>query len=196
MEDYWEVEKMFRVISAELKDWKVLMEDLAGAFYKQYPSTRRTGWTMHLRRCAGSKHCDMCPHSLSWTRYHYVTLTKQKREDLTKAGKKDPKSKISWDNTKDGKSMEGLPKNLKLNREDTLAYRKFEAVRMEIMLQHRALTNLYLKLLARMRTPRTEYILERDYFEDSVVRDYLTAMLPSKSIKVAVIHGIEELRPL
>lgn len=194
MEDYWIVEKMFKDVLAELKEWKVLMEDLAGAFYKRYPSTRKTGWTLHLRRCSKNKYCDMCPHSLSWVRYHYVILTKEKKDALKKEKKDAPNSKISWDNTAEGKSMDGLPKNLNLRQEDKKVYRQFEAVRMEIMIQHRELTSLYVKLLARMRTQRTEYMLERDYFEDSVVRDYLTVMLPVKPIKAALIRKVEELR--
>lgn len=194
MEDYWIVEDMFRAVSAELMEWKVMMEDLAGAFYKLYPSTRRTGWTLHLRRCAKKKHCDMCPHSLSWVRYHYVILTKERKEALIKENKDAPNSIMSWDNSEEGKFMDSLPKNLKLRREDKKIFRQVEAVRMEIMTQHRALSNLRLKLLARMRASKAEYMLERDFFGDSIVRDYLTAMLPIKHIKVAVTRQIEELR--
>lgn len=194
MEDYWIVEKMFKEVLAELKEWKVLMEDLAGAFYKRYPATKRTGWTLHLRRCAKNKYCEMCPHSLSWARYHYVILTREKKKALKEAGQVPTNSKISWDNTAEGKSMAGLPKNMNLRREDKKVYKRFEAARMEVMVQHRALTNLYVKLLARMRIRRTEYMLERDYFEDAVVRDYLTTMLPVKPIKAAVIRRIGELR--
>lgn len=194
MEDYWIVEDMFKAVSAELMELKVMMEDLAGAFYKRYPSTRRTGWTLHLRRCAKNKYCDMCPHSLSWVRYHYVILTKEKKDALKKEKKDAPNSKMSWDNTDEGKYMDCLPKNLNLRREDKKIFRQFEAVRMEIMTQHRALSNLRLKLLARMRTSKTEYMLERDFFEDSVVRGYLTVMLPMKPIKVAVTRKIEDLR--
>lgn len=193
MNDYLEVEEMLKTVTAELKEWKVLMEDLAGAFYAQYPSTKRAGWTLHLKRCARSKACDMCPHSIYWVRYAYKKLTDGKKAELVKAGKETPNTLLAWDNSSGGKSMDGLPKNLKLSREDREAYTRYEAVRTEIMLRHRALSHLRVKLLTRVRSPRTAYSIEMDYFDDSVVRDYLTVMLPVKPVKIAVIRGIQEL---
>ncbi len=193
MQDYLEVESMLRTVTAELKEWKILMRDLAGAFYRRYPATKRAGWTLHLARCAQSKACDMCPHSLYWVRYAYRRLSSETRAALVKAGKEAPKTMISWDNRPVGSSRDGLPKNLKLSREDRVVYEKCEAIRMEIMRQHKALSALRIRLLARLRGTTVGYSIATDYFADSVIRDYLTAMLPIKPIKIAVLRGIQEL---
>ncbi len=193
MNDYLEVEKMLKTVTAELKEWKVLMADLAGAFYRRYPATKRAGWTLHLRRCSGSKACDMCPHSVYWVRYAYKKLSGEKRKALVKAGKEGAKTMLSWDNKSGGISRDGLPKNLRLPRDDMAVYAKCEAIRTEIMLQHRTLSTLRIKLLARLRASKTGYSIAADYFADSVIRDYVIAMLPIKPIKIAVMRGIQEL---
>ena len=193
MTDYLEVKKMLNAVTAELKEWKVLMQDLAGAFYRRYPATKRAGWTLHLRRCSGSKACDMCPHSVYWVRYSYTKLSGEKRAERIKAGKEETKTMLSWDNKSCGISRDGLPENLRLPRDDMEVYAKCEAIRTEIMLQHRTLSTLRIKLLARLRGSKTGYSIATDYFADSVIRDYLTAMLPIKPIKIAVLRGIQEL---
>ena len=193
MNDYLEVEKMLKTVTAELKEWKVLMADLAGAFYRRYPATKRAGWTLHLRRCSGSKACDMCPHSVYWVRYAYKKLSGEKRKALVKAGKEGAKTMLSWDNKSGGISRDSLPKNLRLPRDDMAVYAKCEAIRTEIMLQHRTLSTLRIKLLARLRASKTGYSIAADYFADSVIRDYVIAMLPIKPIKIAVMRGIQEL---
>jgi hypothetical protein len=193
MQDYLEVEAMFKTVTAELKEWKILMKDLAGAFYRRYPATKRAGWTLHLKRCARSKACDMCPHSLYWVRYTYRRLSGEKRAALVKAGKEAPKTMISWDNRPGGTSRDGLPKNLKLPHDDRVIYEKCEAIRMEIMRQHKALSALRVRFLARLRGSKTGYSITADYFADRVIRDYVTAMLPVKPIKIAVMRGIQEL---
>ncbi len=193
MKDYLEVEEMLKIVTAELKEWKVLMADLAGAFYRRYPATKRAGWTLHLKRCAKSKACDLCPHSLYWVRYSYAKLSGEQRKALVRAGKEAPKTVLAWDNTSSGISRDGLPKNLKLSCGDRKVYEKCDAIRMEIMRQHRALSALRVRLLARIRGTTVGYSITTDYFTDSVVRDYVTAMLPIKPIKIAVLRGIQEL---
>jgi hypothetical protein len=193
MKDYLEVEEMLKTVTAELKEWKVLMQDLAGAFYRRYPSTKRAGWTLHLKRCAKSKACDMCPHSLYWVRYSYVKLTDGKRTERIRAGKEAPKTILSWDNKSSGISRDGLPKHMKLSCEDRILYEKYEAIRMEIMRQHKAFSALRVRLLARLRGSAVGYSMTTDYFADSVVRDYVAAMLPLKPVKIAVLRGIQEL---
>lgn len=193
MKDYLEVEEMLKTVTAELKEWKMLMKDLAGAFYRRYPSTKRAGWTLHLKRCAKAKACDMCPHSIYWVRYAYTKLTDGKRAELVKTGKEAPKTMLSWDNKSGGISRDGLPKNLKLSCDDRIIYEKCEAIRMEIMRQHKAFSVLRVKLLARLRGSKTGFSITTDYFADSVVRDYVAAMLPLKPVKIAVMRGIQEL---
>ena len=194
MERSLNLEKMLREVSAELREWKVLMEDLAGAFYNRFPATKRSGWTLHLDRCAKSKACDMCPHSLYWARYYYVPLGKDKREEIRKGGMEPPKSKVSWDNTKAGISRDRLPARLKTTMADKRIYREYEAVRVEIMSQHSALSNLRKKLLARVHNEKNDLSLNMKYFEDKVLRDYYMTILPAKPIKAAVINKIYELR--
>lgn len=189
-----DLEKMLKEVSVELKDWKVLMEDLAGAFYTAFPATRRYGWTLHLRKCAASKGCDMCPHSISWVRYYYVKLSKEKKDEMKKAGQEPPNSVLSWDNTSSGKVMDGLPTRLKLTKADKRAYRQYEAVRSEIMFQHRALSHLRKRLLARVRNVGKDIVLPVKFFGDGVLRDYYMAMMPVRPIKIAVIREIQELQ--
>lgn len=194
MEYSLDVEKMLRIVADELKDWKVLMADLAGAFYRQYPSTKRSGWTLHLRRCSASKGCDMCPHSVYWVRYYYVMLSERKKKEMRKAGKESPNSRLSWDNTKAGISRDGLPAKVKLTKGDKRIYREYEAARAEIMYQHKALSDVRKKLLALVRNRNKDLRMPLRYFDDSVLKDYFMAVLPSKPSKIAVIHKIQELR--
>ncbi|MDR1242221.1 MAG: hypothetical protein LBM00_05500 [Deltaproteobacteria bacterium] len=194
METGLNLDKMLKDVSAELKEWKVLMEDLAGAFYNRFPATRKCGWTLHLDRCAELKACDMCPHSIYWVRYYYVTFSKKQREEMGKAGLEPPKSKVSWDNTPSGISRERLPGRLKVTMADKRIYREYEAVRAEIMCQHTEFSKLRKKLLARVRNEKNDLALNMEFFEDGVFRDYYMAVLPSKPIKAAVISKIYELR--
>lgn len=194
MEHNPDVEKILKLVSDELKDWKVLMEDLAGAFYRQFPATRRSGWTLHLKRCAEAKGCDMCPHSIYWVRYYYVMLSERKKKEMRRAGKEPSNSRLSWDNTKSGISRDGLPARIKLTRGDKRSYRKYEAARAEIMYQHKTLANVRKKLLAHVRNRNKDLRLPLQYFDDPVLKDYFMAVLPSKPIKIAVIRKIQELR--
>ncbi|MDR1489600.1 MAG: hypothetical protein LBS65_03820 [Desulfovibrio sp.] len=194
MENSLNLDKMLKEVSAELKEWKVLMQDLAGAFYIHFPATRRYGWTLHLKRCARLKRCDMCPHSIYWVRYYYVGLSEKQKGEMEKAGLEPPKSKISWDNTRSGICRDRLPARLKVTRADKLIYQEYETVRAEIMRQHAAFAQLRRKLLAQVRNQKNHLTLPMTYFENSVLKDYYLAMLPSKPIKAAVINKIYELR--
>lgn len=185
---------MLRLASAELREWKVLMEDLAGAFYIRFPATRKYGWTLHLDRCTASKGCDMCPHSIYWARFYWVVLKDETKEALKKAGRTAPNSKMSWDNTKSGKSRDRLPSKMRLTKSDRLIHKEFEAVRAEIMHQHKTFSKLRKKLLARIQNMGNSLSLPLQYFDDPVLRDYFMAVLPSKPIKIAVINKIQELR--
>jgi hypothetical protein len=194
MENSLNLENMLKEVSAELKEWKVLMQDLAGAFYARFPATRRYGWTLHLRRCAKLKECDMCPHSVYWVRYYYVTLSEEQKKKMGKAGKEPSNSGLSWDNTKNGKSMDRLPARLNVTRADKRIYKVYEAVRTEIMRQHAAFSKLRKQLLARVKNEKNQLTLPRAYFKDSALREYYLTMLPSKPIKLAVINKLYELR--
>jgi len=194
MEGNLNLEKMLREVSAELREWKVLMEDLAGAFYSRFPTTRKYGWTLHLEKCSEKKACDLCPHSIYWVRYYYVTLNNQTREKMKKAGHEPPKSRISWDNTKSGKSKDRLPTRLRATMAEKLIYKEYEVVRAEIMLQHAALSKLRKKLLGLFQCKKNGPLWQGKYFEHNVFRQYYMAMLPSKPIKSAVICKIYELR--
>jgi len=194
MESNLNLEKMLREVSAELREWKVLMEDLAGAFYNRFPTTRKYGWTLHLERCSEKKSCDLCPHSIYWVRYYYVTLSDQTREKMKKAGHEPPKSRVSWDNSKSGKSKDRLPARLRATRADKLIYKEYEAVRAEIMFQHMALSKLRKKLLGLVQYKKNDPVAQGKYFEHNVFKHYYMTMLPSKPIKSAVISKIYELR--
>lgn len=194
MEYNLDLNEMVKFVSAELKEWKVLMEDLAGAFYNRFPATKKYGWTLHLDRCTASKGCDMCPHSIYWVRYYWVVLKDETKSALKQSGKTAPNSKMSWDNTKSGKSRDKLPSKMRLTKDDRQIHKEFEAARAEIMHQHKTFSRLRKKLLARIRNAGNDLSLPLNYFADPVLREYYMAVLPLKPIKIAIIRKIQELR--
>lgn len=192
MDNYHDLRAMRKNVSKELVDWKTLMKDLAGAFYKQFPAIKKYGWTLHLRYCAKSKGCAMCPHSIIWARYYHVNLHEETKLHLIQAGEKAPKSKISWDNSKYGTDEDNLPKRLMVSKKDRATHKEFEAVRATIMGQHQALSSLHRRLLALERHRKPDALI--GFFDASIGKDYLTIMLPSRPIKIEVIRKIEDLR--
>lgn len=185
---------LLTAVTSEVREWKSLMKDLAGAFYEHYPATRRCGWTLHLENCSASKMCAMCPHSITWARYYYVKLTKAKKRELEKAGKKAPNTKLSWDNSEGGTSSNGLPKGLKVSPGDRALLKEFEAVRAEIMEQHRELTDLRKKIAGRLHHLPPNYAGPVSFFSDRVLKNYYRVVLPSTAIKLEVIRKINDLR--
>lgn len=189
----FDVDWLLKTVTEEVREWKTLMKDLAGAFYKIYPSTRRCGWTLHLDYCAASKDCGMCPHSVFWARYFYVKLSKEKKKELAQDGHKAPNTKLSWDNSEGGTSREGLPKRLRVSPRDRALLKEFEAVRAEVMEQHKALTDLRKKLTGLQRYLPPGYAGPVSYFNDPVLKDYYRVVLPAAAIKLEVIRKINEL---
>lgn len=194
MDDYTDLTAMRKATHRELMEWKTLMKDLAGAFYRLFPATRKYGWTLHLDNCAKSKKCSMCPHSLTWARYYHVDLHEETKQRRLREGKDAPKSWMSWDNTKDGTYAEELPKRLMVSRKDRQIHIQFEAVRKLVMEQHVALSELHRKLLAKERHWQPGRPI--GFFDGMYSLQFLQTVLPARQIKVEVIRKIEELRTL
>ncbi len=194
MQNDYDTAGMLKTVTAELREWKTIMQDLAYAFYRQFPAIRKYGWTLHLRKCAESKRCEMCPHSIIWARYYYVKLSEEKKKEIVNAGKEAPKWKMSWDNSEEGNFSNRLPKRLRVSRKDHGIYREFEAVRIEIMAQHRELGKLRKKLANTQQHFPPGHTRPVSYFTHPLLRTYFMVVLPSLQIKQEVIRKIKDLR--
>jgi hypothetical protein len=194
MDDYNDLSAMRKAVYRELMEWKVLMKDLAGAFHRLFPATRKYGWTLHLDICARAKNCAMCPHSLTRARYCHVALLEKTKEAFKKKGKEAPNSKMSWDNTKHGTVSDGMPKRLMVSPKDRQTHKEFEAARAMIMRQHTLLSSLHQRLLGKERY--WEQGRSIGFFDGTYGLEFLTVVLPSRQIKIEVIRKIQELRSL
>lgn len=174
-----EIEKALRAVTDELRWWKCAMEDLASIFHARFPPVgKRNGWTLHVRRCAKSKECSMCPHSILWVQYCYVKNREETKARLRREGKPAQAYTFIWAKGRRAQSMDGLPAGMRLSPEVRAHFEEFEEVRAVIMDQHRALANYRKRLLAKRRE-----LLKK--LENG-------AVAPTADLESALIHVLSE----
>ena len=198
MQEFSEIDRMIVLATDEIKEWKAMMEDLAGIFYNRFPAKRKYGWTLHLDRCSKSKECAMCPHSIFWVRYYYVKLKEETKKAMQKNGKNAPNHRISWDNTKKGRVKKGLPADLKVSPLVRSIFEEFEEVRSVIMEQHRALSKLRKGLLAKKQTAerivKKTDITRLSYFDSGIMRAFQQMLVPYRPTREEVVRKLYQMR--
>lgn len=134
-----EIERVLIGVEGDLRFWKRMMGDLAHLFQKQFPPKSGTKhvWLLVVQKCAASKNCTMCPHSIVWRRYFYPTGERKKRRLFGGKGK--------------GSIERRLPQKMRLTTEIRKIFEDFEEVRKIIMLEHGHLAKIRKRLLALKR---------------------------------------------
>lgn len=132
-----DIEGVLTGVEADLRFWKRMMEDLAHLFQEQFPpkSGAKYFWTLVVRKCAASKNCHMCPHSIVWRRYF---KPKGRRRDYWTSTAENGKEAIE----------RHLPKELRVTAEIREMFLEFESLRKAIMQEHGELARIRMRLLA------------------------------------------------
>ncbi len=135
-----DIERVLTGVEADLRFWKRMMEDLAHLFQEQFPPKSGTKyfWVLVVRKCAASKHCRMCPHSIVWRRYF---KPKGKRRGYWASTSEDGSKNIE----------RRLPKSLRVAAGIRTLFQEFEDVRKVIMREHGELAKIRMRLLALKR---------------------------------------------
>lgn len=193
-----ELDKMRSVVKTELRDWKIAMDELAGIFHKRFPPIgRREGWTLHVDRCAKTKGCKMCPHSIYWHKYHWGKLTEAGKQKLRAQGKKAPNNKLMWNREPSAKSRTCLPPDLCASDEILAIFREFEVVRATIMAGHKVLADLHKSLACKQSAERRNLKL-RDpapaVMTDARLVDTCSEMLRNLPSKKNLLVKLGEMR--